>query len=104
MITVHRVESKNEETRDKVRVRLVVSTEPVKGATELRNQIAKLMDAPTRAGQATALAVLQIAPDREAVGEDRWTGTLLDAPTPIMAKLVWDRLLPLKVPLLAMAW
>ena len=48
--------------------------------------------------------MLQIAPDREAVGEDRQTGTLLDALTPIMVKLVWDRLLPLNAPLLAMAW
>ena len=26
------------------------------------------------------------------MGEDRWTGTLLDAPTPLMAELVWDLL------------
>ena len=48
--------------------------------------------------------MLQIAPDREAMGEDSQTETLLDAPTHIMAKLVWDRLLPLEVPLLAVAW
>ena len=47
--------------------------------------------------------MLQIVPDREAVGEDGWTGTLLDVPTLIMAKLVWDRLLLPAGPLLAMA-
>ena len=31
-------------------------------------------------------------------------GTLLDVSTPIMAKLVWDRLLLPTAPLLAMAW
>ena len=37
------------------------------------------------------------------MGEDGWTGALLVAPTPIIVKMVWDRLLPPAAPLLAMA-
>ena len=36
--------------------------------------------------------MLQIAPGIEAMREDEQTGTLLVTPTPIMAKLVQDRL------------
>ena len=34
----------------------------------------------------------QIVPDREAMGGDRWTGSLLATPAPIMARPLWDRL------------
>ena len=51
MMTAHKVESKNEEAQDKVRARSAVTTKPVKGTTELGNQIARLMTALTRAGQ-----------------------------------------------------
>ena len=51
MITAHKAESENKEAWDKVRARSVVTTEAVKGTTELGNQIAKLMAALTRAGQ-----------------------------------------------------
>ena len=51
MIAAHKVESKNEEAHDKVTTRLAVTTEPVEGTTELGNQIAKPMDALTRAEQ-----------------------------------------------------
>ena len=47
MITAQKVESKNEEARDKVRSRSAVTTEPVEGTTELGSQIAKLMAALT---------------------------------------------------------
>ena len=40
----------NKEAHDKVRARSAVTTEPVKGTTEVGNQIAKLMAALTRAG------------------------------------------------------
>ena len=51
MIAAHKVESKNKEAWDKVRARSAVTTKPVKGATKLGNQIAKLMAALTRAGK-----------------------------------------------------
>ena len=50
MATSHKAESKNEEAQDKVQARLAVTTEPVEGASELGNQIARLMAALTRAG------------------------------------------------------
>ena len=51
MIAAHKGESENKEAQDKVRARSVVTTEPIKGPTELGNQMAKLMAALTRAGQ-----------------------------------------------------
>ena len=51
MVTAHKAESKNEEARDKVKARSAVTNEPVEGAAVLRNQIARLMAALTRAGQ-----------------------------------------------------
>ena len=87
-------QSENEEAHDKVRARSAMTTDPVEGTMELGHQIAKLMAALSRAGQdrATAQPVPQIDPDREGMGGDRWTGALLAAPAPILAKLVWDRL------------
>ena len=46
----------------------------------------------------------QVAPDREAMGGDRWTGALLVTPAPIMAKLVWDRLPQSAVHLSDVVW
>ena len=69
-----------------------MTTKPFEGITELGNQIARLMDALTRAGQHNSPAVLKISPDVEAVGEEGQTGTLLVTSIPIMAKPVWDRL------------
>ena len=54
-----------------------------------------------RSGQQPSHA--QIAPDREAMGGDGWTGALLATPAPIMAKLLWDRLPWSAAHLLAMA-
>ena len=51
MIAAHKVESKNEEAWDKVRARSAVTIKPVKGTTELENQIARLMAPLARAGQ-----------------------------------------------------
>ena len=90
MITACKAESKNEETCDKVWARSAVTTEPVKGTTELGNQMGKLMAALIRAGQSNSPSSTQNSP-REAVGEDRWTGTLLVTPAPTMVKLAWDR-------------
>ena len=51
MVTLHIAESENEEAGDKVQARSAVTTEPVEGATELGNQIARLMASLTRVGQ-----------------------------------------------------
>ena len=51
MVAAHKVESKNEEAQNKVRGRSAVTTKPIEGTTELRNQIARLMAAPPRAQQ-----------------------------------------------------
>ena len=51
MIAAHKVESENEEAHDKVRVRSAMTTDPVKGTTELGHQIVKLMATLTREGQ-----------------------------------------------------
>ena len=51
MAAVCKVERENEETWDKVQARSAMTTKPVDGAAELGNQIARLMDALTRAGQ-----------------------------------------------------
>ena len=77
---------------DKIRARSAMTTEPVESPTELGNQIAKLMAVLIGQERATAPPAPQIVPDREAMGEERWTGALLATPAPIMAKLVWDRL------------
>ena len=82
---------KNEEAHDKVRARSAMTTEPVEGTTELENQIAKLMAALIRAGQGNCPSSAPNSP-REAMGEDRWTGTLLVAPAPTVAKVARDRL------------
>ena len=50
MVTAHKMQSKNKETQDKVQARSAVAIEPVDGAAELGNQIARLMAALTRAG------------------------------------------------------
>ena len=55
MITAHKAESENE-AHGKVRATSALTTEPVKGMTELGNQIAKLMAALTRAGQGNSPA------------------------------------------------
>ena len=51
MITAHEVESKTKEAHNKVRARSAMTTELVDGSTGLGNQMARLMDALTRAEQ-----------------------------------------------------
>ena len=51
MVTACKVESKNEEASDKVQARSAVTTELVEGASDLENQIPRLMAALARAGQ-----------------------------------------------------
>ena len=94
MIAICKVERENEEACDKVRARSALTTDPVEGTTELGYHIAKLLVVLTRAGQDNQPSPApQIAPDKEAVGRDGWTGALLVATAPITARLVWDRLL-----------
>ena len=51
MVTACKLGSKNEETQGKVWPRSAMTIMPVEGASELGNQIARLMAALTRAGQ-----------------------------------------------------
>ena len=51
MVAAQKAESANEEIWDKVRARAAVATDSGEGATELGQQIAKLMAILTKAGQ-----------------------------------------------------
>ena len=51
MVIAHKADSKNEEAQDKVQAMSAVTTKPVEGASELGNQIARLMAVLTKAGQ-----------------------------------------------------
>ena len=50
MVASQKAESENEETREKVRARAIVATEPRERMAELGDQIAKLMAALTKTG------------------------------------------------------
>ena len=54
MVAAQKAESKNEEILDKVRARAAMGTDSREGATELGQQIARLMAALTTAGQGRA--------------------------------------------------
>ena len=71
MIAAHKVESENEEAWDKVRARSAVTTEPVKGTTELGNQIARLMAALTRAGQGNSPSSAPDSPRHRGHGREQ---------------------------------
>ena len=71
MVAAHKVESKNEEAWDKVQARSAVTTEPVEGATELGNQIARLMAALTRAGQGNSPSSAPNSPRNRGTGRGR---------------------------------
>ena len=71
MVAACKVESKNEESRDKVLARSAVTTEPVEGASELGNQIARLMAALTRAGQGNSPGSTQNRPRHRGHGRGR---------------------------------
>ena len=99
MIAAHKAESENEEAHDKVRARPAVTTDTIEGTREVGHHIAKLIIALTRAGQGNSLT----STPKRAMEGDRWTGALLAAQIPIMAKLVWDRLPQSAAPLSDMA-
>ena len=91
MVATWKAESENEEIQDKVRAMPVVATDSVEGATELEQQIAKLMAALTKVGQGSSAASALSSPGREAVIGDAWTGVLLATPALKMARLDLDR-------------
>ena len=51
VVTVHRVESEMEETKERVKARSAATTEVASGSKELGDQIARLMAALTRVEQ-----------------------------------------------------
>ena len=67
MVTTCKLESKNEEILDKVRVRAVVTIEPGEGMAELGLQIAKLMAVLTKAGQGNSPQVAPRKGPREGI-------------------------------------
>ena len=71
MVTAHKVESENEEAQDKVWARSAVTTKPVEGATELGNQIARLMTALARAGQDNSPGSAPNSPRHRCCGRGR---------------------------------
>ena len=54
MVATWKAESKNEETKEKVRARATVTTDPGEGTGELGQQIAKLMATLTQTGQSSS--------------------------------------------------
>ena len=68
MIAAHKVESENEEARDKVGSRSAVTTKPDEGTTELGSQIAKLMAALTRVRQGSDSASVPSIPRQRGCG------------------------------------
>ena len=56
MVIAHRVESKMEEIKERVKARSAAATEVASGSKELRDQIARLMAALTRVEQGSCPA------------------------------------------------
>ena len=71
MVTACKVENKDEEAQDKVQARSAVTTEPVEGASELGNQIARLMAVLTRAGQGSSPSSAPNSPRHRGHGRGR---------------------------------
>ena len=92
MVAACKAESKNKEVQDKVQARSAVTTKPVVGASELGNQIARLMAILTKAGQGNSPSSTPNSPRHRGHGRGRTNRTTSSCPIPIMAKLVWDRL------------
>ena len=62
MVAARKVESKNEETQEKVRARATVTSNPGEGMAELSQQIAKLMATMTQTRQGSIPPVPKIVP------------------------------------------
>ena len=92
IVTACKAENENEEALDKVWARSAMTTEPVEGASELGNQIFRLMAALTKAGQGNSPSSVPNSPRHGGHGMGRQMGLLVVAPIPIIARLVQDRL------------
>ena len=71
MVAAHKAESKNEKAQYKVQARSAMTTEPVEGASDLGNQIARLMAAQTRAGQENSPSSAPNSPRHTGHGRQR---------------------------------
>ena len=80
MVAAHKAETKNEEAQDKVWARSAVITEPVEGASELGNQIARLMAALTRAGRDNSPSSVPNSPRHRGCGRGRMDRTTSSCP------------------------
>ena len=80
VVAAHKVESENKEAQDKVWARSAVTTKPVEGATELGNQIARLMAALTRAGQGNSPGSAPNSPTHRGHGRRRMDRTTSSQP------------------------
>ena len=67
MMAAMKVESKNEETWEKMRARAVVTSNPGEGTAELSQQIAKLMATLSQIVQGSSPPVTQVVPKNMAV-------------------------------------
>ena len=80
MVAACKAESKNEEVQDKVQARSAVTTKSVEGASELGNQIARLMAALTRAGQGNSPGSAPSGPRHRGHGGGRTDRTTSGCP------------------------
>ena len=80
MVTAHKVESEDEEAWDKVCARPAMTTKPVKGASKLGNQIARLMAALIRAGQGSSPGSTPNSPRHRGCGRGRLDRTTSSFP------------------------
>ena len=78
MVAARKAECKNEDTKEKVKVRSLVATEVSEGSKELGNQIAWLMAAINRAEQGTCPASAPNSPRNRGCGRGR-----MDRNTPV---------------------
>ena len=68
MVATWKVESEDEETREKVMVRATVTIDPVEGIAELSKQIDKLMAAMTQTGQGNSPSSTPSSPQEHGCG------------------------------------
>ena len=90
MVAAQKVESKNEETWEKVRARATVTTNLREGMEQLSEQIAKLMVTP-RLDRAALPPVHQVVPVNVAIDGGMVVGTHPVTQTPTMVGVVLAR-------------
>ena len=81
MVAAHKAENENEEAQDKVQAKSAVTIKPVEGASELGNQIARLMAALTRAGQGNSPGSAPNSPRHRGHGRGRMDRTTSSCPS-----------------------